>query len=123
MNSERNFFLNRIKSVKFAAKGCWMLITTEKSIIVQVIIAIFMTIVGFFMEISATEWLFQILAISIVLVAESLNTAIEKMADFVHPNYHPKIGFIKDIAAGAAFFAAIFAIIIGFIIYIPKFIS
>jgi diacylglycerol kinase (ATP) len=100
-----------------------MLITTEKSIIVQVIIAIFMTIVGFCMEISATEWLFQILAISIVLVAESLNTAIEKMADFVHPNYHPKIGFIKDIAAGAAFFAAIFAIIIGFIIYIPKFIS
>ncbi|WP_372744570.1 diacylglycerol kinase [Lutibacter sp.] len=122
MNSERNFFLNRIKSVKFAAKGCWILITTEKSIIAQVSIAIFMTIVGFLMNISATEWLFQIIAISIILVAESLNTAIEKMADFIHPEYHEKIGFIKDVSAGAAFFAAIFAVIIGLIIYIPKFI-
>jgi diacylglycerol kinase len=122
MNLERNFFLNRIKSVKYAAKGFWILITSEKSIIAQVIIAIFMTIIGFLMNISATEWLFQITAISIVLVAESLNTAIEKMADFIHPEYHQRIGFIKDISAGAAFFAAIFAVIIGLIIYIPKFI-
>ena len=122
MNSERNFFLNRIKSVKYAAKGFWILITSEKSIIAQVIIAIIMTIIGFIMDISATEWLFQILAISTVLVAEPLNTAIEKMADFIHPEYHTKIGFIKDISAGAAFFAAIFAVIIGLIIYIPKFI-
>lgn len=122
MNSERNFFLNRIKSVKYAAKGFWILITSEKSIIAQVIIGIVMTIIGFLMNISATEWLFQITAIAIVLVAESLNTAIEKMADFIHPDYNTKIGFIKDISAGAAFFAAIFAVIIGLIIYIPKFI-
>ena len=122
MNLERNFFLNRIKSVKYAAKGFWILITSEKSIIAQVLIAIIMTIIGFLMNISATEWLFQITAISIVLVAESLNTAIEKMADFIHPEYHQRIGFIKDISAGAAFFAAIFAVIIGLIIYIPKFI-
>ncbi len=122
MNLERNFFLNRIKSVKYAAKGFWILITSEKSIIAQVLIAIVMTIVGFLMNISATEWLFQITSISIVLVAESLNTAIEKMADFIHPEYHTRIGFIKDISAGAAFFAAIFAVIIGLIIYIPKFI-
>ena len=55
-----------------------------------------------------------------VLIAESLNTAIEKLGDFVHPDYHKKMGHIKDISAGAAFFAAIFAIIIGLIIYIPK---
>ena len=61
------------------------------------------------------------LAIAIVLIAESLNTAIEKLADFIHPEHHKQIGRIKDISAGAAFFAAIFAVIIGFIIYIPKF--
>ena len=44
----------------------------------------------------------------------------EKIADFIHPEHHKKIGTIKDISAGAAFFAAIFAVIIGFIIYIPK---
>jgi diacylglycerol kinase (ATP) len=50
---------------------------------------------------------------------EGLNTAVEKMADFIHPNYHERIGFIKDIAAGAVFFAAMTAIAIGLIIYIP----
>ena len=122
MQHKSNFFINRIVAVKYAAKGFWILITSENSIIAQVIIGIIMTIVGFLMNISATEWLFQIFAIGLVLVAESLNTAIEKIADFIHPEYHKQIGRIKDISAGAAFFAAIFAVIIGLIIYIPKFI-
>ena len=122
MNSEDNFILNRIKAVKYAAKGFWILVTSEKSIIAQIISAIIMTIIGFIMQISATEWMFQFFAIGLVLVAESLNTAIEKLADFIHPEYHTKIGIIKDISAGGAFFAAIFAVIIGFIIYLPKFI-
>jgi len=122
MNTERNFFINRIQSVKYAAKGFWILITSENSIIAQVIIGIIMTIFGFIMQLSATEWMFQLFSIGLVLVAESLNTAIEKIADFIHPNYHKQIGRVKDISAGAAFFAAIFAVIIGLIIYLPKFI-
>lgn len=122
MNNESNFILNRIKAFKYAAKGFWILITSEKSIITQVFIAIVMTIVGFILNISATEWMFQIFAIALVLVAESLNTGIEKLADFIHPDFHKEIGRIKDISAGASFFAAIFAVIIGLIIYIPKFI-
>ena len=39
---------------------------------------------------------------------------------FYSPNYHEKIGFIKDIAAGAVFFAAMTAIAIGLMIYVPK---
>lgn len=122
MNNESNFFLNRIKSIKYAAKGFWILITSEHSIISQVSIAIIMAIIGFLMQISATEWLFQIIAFGFILVAESLNTAIEKMADFIHPEYHKQIGRIKDISTGASFFAAIIAVIIGLIIYVPKFI-
>jgi len=81
-----------------------------------------MTVLGFVMNLSATEWMFQIFAIALILVAESLNTGIEKLADFIHPDFHKQIGRIKDISAGAAFFATIFAVIIGLIIYIPKFI-
>jgi hypothetical protein len=47
--------------------------------------------------------------------------SVEKVADFIHPEYHERIGFIKDIAAGAVFFAALTAIVIGAIIYVPKF--
>lgn len=103
----------------FAAKGAWKLISTEHSIMVQSSIAVLVTILGFYFDISKTEWLFQTLGIGLVLGIEGLNTAVEKMADFVHPDYHEKIGFIKDIAAGAVFFAAITALSIGCIIYIP----
>ena len=123
MQKEGGFFLNRIKAIKYAAKGFWILITSEHSIIAQTSIGIIMTIIGFLMHLSATEWMFQIMAIGLILVAESLNTAIEKMADFIHPEYHKQIGRIKDISAGAAFFAAIIAVIIGLIIYVPKFIA
>jgi len=120
-NPNDNFLKGRIRSLTFAIRGAWLLITTEHSIMVQVGIAIIMTIVGFIIELSAIEWMFQLLAIGLVLVAESLNTGLEKLSDFVHPDYNDRIGFIKDISAGAATFAAIIAVIIGLIIYLPKF--
>ncbi len=121
-NPEDSFLKGRLKSMKFALRGAWLLVTTEHSIMVQFSIGILVSILGFFMNLSPTEWMFQLLAIGMILVAESLNTGIEKLCDFVHPDYHKKIGFIKDISAGAATFAAIIAIIIGLIIYLPKFV-
>jgi diacylglycerol kinase (ATP) len=114
------FIIGRIRSLKFAFRGTWLLLTTEDSIKVQVFIAIIVTVLGIYFNISNTEWMLQFLAIGMVLVAESLNTAVEKIADFVHPDFHVKIGFIKDIAAGAPTFAAIISLIIAGFIYIPK---
>ncbi len=105
----------------FALKGAIKLATTEHSVIVQSLIAILLVFAGFYFEISREEWMFQTLAIGLVISIEGLNTAVEKIADFVHPEFHKKIGFIKDIAAGAVFFAALTAVAIGCIIYIPKF--
>src|SRR5690606_5786777 len=110
-----------LKSIRYAVVGAVKLITTEHSVMVQSAIGLLMVIAGFYFEISATEWMLQTLAIGMVLCVEGLNTAIEKIADFIHPDYHEKIGFIKDIAAGAVFFAALTAIVIGCMIYIPKF--
>jgi len=118
---DNSFFNGRLKSVSFAVKGAVKLITTEHSVMVQFSIGILMTILGFYCNLTKTEWLFQTLAIGFVMSIEGLNTAIEKIADFIHPNYHEKIGFIKDISAGAVLFAAFTAIAIGLIIYVPKF--
>lgn len=120
---KKSFLTNRIHSVRFALKGAILLIRTEASIKVQVFIGILMTAAGFFFEISGTEWTIQILAIALILGIEGMNTAIEKMADFVQPDHDPKIGFIKDISAGAVMMAAIAATIVGLIIYIPKIID
>ncbi|MEY4963318.1 MAG: hypothetical protein RLZZ323_637 [Bacteroidota bacterium] len=118
---DNRFISGRLKSVTFAYKGAFKLITTEHSVMTQFSLGILMTIAGFYFDITPTEWLFQIFAIGLVMSIEGLNTAVEKVADFIHPEYHERIGFIKDIAAGAVFFAAITAIIIGLVIYLPKF--
>lgn len=118
---DNTFFVGRLKSVTFAVKGAIKLLTTEHSIMVQFSLGILMTALGFYFNITKTEWLFQVFAVGLVMSIEGLNTAVEKIADFVHPNYHERIGFIKDIAAGAVMFAATTAIIIGLIIYIPYF--
>lgn len=117
---DNSFVTGRFKSLGFAAKGAFKLITTEHSVMVQSSIAVLLIIAGFYYNISHEEWLIQTLATGLVLGIEGLNTAVEKVADFIHPSYHEKIGFIKDIAAGAVFFAAMTAIAVGCIIYIPK---
>ena len=114
------FITGRIKAIFYSIKGAFLLLKTEHSIQAQSFIALLFVIAGFYYEISQTEWLFQILAICLVLCAESLNTAIEKIADFIHPDYNNKIGFIKDVAAGAVFFAALFALAVMCLVYIPK---
>lgn len=121
MKSQKTSFISgRVKSVGYALNGFFQLVTTEHSIIAQLIVAAIACACGFYFEISSVEWMFQIFAIGLVLTAESLNTAIEAICDYLEPNFDKKIGLIKDIAAGAVTFAAFTAIIIGCIIYIPK---
>jgi len=120
MQKKEPFIINRIKSVGYAFKGMLILIKTEASIKVQFTIAILITIAGFYFEISKTEWIAQLVMIAMVMSVEGMNTAIEYIADFIHPEYHKKIGLIKDVAAGAVFFAGIISVIIAGIIYIPK---
>lgn len=123
VEKDNSFFMGRLKSVGYAVKGCYNLLTTEHSLMVQFTLSIILIIAGFYYNISREEWMIQILAFGLVLAVESLNTAVEKIADFIHPEFHDRIGFIKDIAAGAVFFAAIAAISVGLLIYVPKFIN
>jgi len=120
MQKKEPFIINRLKSVGFAFKGMLILIKTESSIKIQVFIAIIMTIAGFYFEISSVEWMVQIAMIGLVMGIEGVNTAVEYIADFIHPDHHPKIGLIKDVSAGAVFIAAVVATIVGCIIYFPK---
>lgn len=118
--TKESFIRNRVRSIGFASRGAWLLITTEGSIQVQLGITLLVTIAGVYYNISTTEWILQILSIALVLGVEGVNTAIEKLSDFVQPEFDSKIGFIKDISAGAVMLVSIVATVIGLIIYIPK---
>jgi diacylglycerol kinase (ATP) len=116
----RNSYLaKRIRGGGYAIKGALLLIRTEPSIQVQVVISILITVAGFYFEISRIEWMFQIFAIGLVISTEGLNSAIEGIADFIHPDFHTKIGYIKDVAAGGVLFAALTAFVIACFIYLP----
>jgi diacylglycerol kinase (ATP) len=118
---DNSFLSGRFKSIGFAVKGALKLITTEHSVMVQSSVGVLCIIAGFYFHIDRYEWMLQIMALGLVLGIESLNTAVEKIADFIHPEFHEKIGFIKDIAAGAVMFAVTAAIAVLLLIYVPKF--
>ena len=117
---KESFLKNRLKSVVYAVRGAILLIRTEASIKVQVVLGLLVTALGFYFEISNMEWIIQILAVAMVLGTEGLNTAIEKLADFCQPEFDERIGFIKDVSAGAVMLVSTAAAIVGLIIYIPK---
>ncbi len=117
--SNDGFLVDRIKSINYALKGACLLLKTEHAIISQSLIAVIFIIFGFICGLTKTEWMFQVFAIGLLLSIEGVNTAIEKLCDFIHPDYHKQIGFIKDISAGAVTFAAVSSAAIVLIIYYP----
>jgi diacylglycerol kinase (ATP) len=76
-------------------------------------------VAGFFLHISAGDWCWIIVAISIVWTAEALNTALEFLADVASPDFHPTVRDAKDVAAGAVLVTAIASAMIGVIIFWP----
>ncbi|SOE20876.1 diacylglycerol kinase (ATP) [Spirosomataceae bacterium TFI 002] len=117
----KKFVHGRLLSMKYALKGAFLLITTEHSIMVQFATSCVVIGLGFYFDISKQDWINQTLVMAMVLGIESMNTAVEKMADFIHPDFNAKIGFIKDIAAGAVTFCAIAAAVLFALIYFPYF--
>ncbi len=118
--SKESFLQNRIRSIQIALKGMIWLLRNESSIKIQCAVAFVVTCAGFYFDISTTEWMLQWLSIGLVMGIEGLNTAIEKLSDYIQPRKDPKIGFVKDLSAGAVMLVAFIASIVGLVIYIPK---
>jgi len=76
---------------------------------------------GFYFEITRTEWIFLVLAIGLVLLMEVLNSAIERVVDVLKPRIDDYVKEIKDIMAAAVMLASVVAVIVGLIIFIPYF--
>jgi diacylglycerol kinase len=75
---------------------------------------------GFYFTLAPMEWCAAIFAMTMLWVAEGLNSALERLTDLVSPGIHPLAGKAKDIAAGAVLIALIGAVSIGIIIFGPR---
>ena len=116
----RQFLSDRLKGFGYAIKGLLLLIKTEHNFQIQLFCAIAVTALGLLVGLSTTEWILQFLAIGFVLAAEALNSAIERVADVITKEPHKEIGKLKDVAAAAPLIAALIAVIIAMLIYLPK---
>jgi len=109
-----------LNSFKYAFRGLFSAIKSEKNLQIHVIISILVIIAGFLFKISVIEWLAVLLCIALVIGVELINTAIEKLSDFVCNEKNSEIGRIKDISAAAVVFCAIVSAVVGIIIFLPK---
>ena len=116
-------FLDRIKSFKYAFTGFSNLFKNEHNARVHLVLTLVVILLGVLLKINSIEWSLIVMAIGIVFIAELLNTAIEKLADFVEPNTNKTIGEIKDYGAAAVLTAALVSIVLGSIVFIPKLIQ
>ena len=104
----------------YALNGIKLLFTGQNNIKIQGFIGILVCLLGWIVTLSTLEWMIVLFCIGWVLSAESFNTAIEYVVDFISPDYHIKAGQIKDISAGGVLIISIISSIIGLIIFIPK---
>lgn len=117
MKNLKNSIQKCLTSFGYALNGIRYLFKHENNIRYQLLAGAVTIALGFYLKVSATEWLILLIFIGLVLMAEAFNTAIEKLCDFVHPDQHPKIGIIKDLSAGAVLLISITAAIVGVIIF------
>ncbi|WP_147204673.1 diacylglycerol kinase family protein [Segetibacter aerophilus] len=112
--------LNFLKGFLYAFNGLVIFFRHERNGRIQMVIAIVVVIVSWWLNISAPEWMVVLGCIGTVLSLEMINSAIEKICNLVHPTYHPAIKTIKDMSASAVLFVSIISTIIGAIIFLPK---
>ena len=109
-----------LKSFVYAFEGIQHCMTKDRNFIVHCIAAVLVIIAGFVFNIERTEWMIIAINIGLVIGFEMLNTSIEKICNLVHPQHHPFVKIIKDVAAGAVLLVAIAAAVCGAIIFLPK---
>ncbi|WP_018621221.1 diacylglycerol kinase family protein [Spirosoma luteum] len=105
------------RSFRFAGQGILDLFRFENNAKVHLLIAVLVTVAGFYLQLSRVEWAIILTQVGLVWAAEAFNTAIEKLCDYVSPGIHPQIKAIKDMASGAVLILAIAAVIVGLIIF------
>ena len=112
-----------VKSFYFASRGIIEALKTERNIQIHSVVTVVVIFIGWMVSLNWIEWLFILAAIVGTITLELVNSAIERVVDLVTEEYHPLAKQAKDIAAGAVFLYAIFSVIVGFIIFLPKLIS
>ncbi len=107
------------KSVHFTIKGLMWILRTERNFQIHIFGLLINLFLIVFFGLSNVETALIIFCCFFVLVTEALNTCVEKICDYIQPEFDSRIGIIKDLAGGAVMLATISSVCVGALIYWP----
>ncbi len=111
---KRTFF----HSFRDAFRGIWDCLRSERNMRVHLVVCCYVVFFAFRMGLSRGELACLFLTIGVVMAAETMNTAVEKLCDFTEKRLSPKIRLVKDLAAGAVLLSALAAVFVGGAIFL-----
>ncbi len=103
-------FQNALRGISYAVK-------TERNLKTHIIIAVMVVVASLFFNLTRIEIIALFIVISMVLIAELINTAAEHITDMITEEHHPLAKIIKDIMAGAVLLSSLCAAFVGYLIF------
>jgi diacylglycerol kinase (ATP) len=113
----------RAQSFVDAGRGVAHLVASQPNARIHAVATVAAISLGAWLGLTAGEWCWIALAIALVWVAEAQNSALEALADAVHPERDPRVGRAKDAAAGGVLLAAIASAVIGALVFGPRLVA
>ncbi|MEN4760930.1 diacylglycerol kinase family protein [Chryseobacterium sp. C39-AII1] len=105
------------KSFLNAFRGVFLMMKSERNFQIELLAFLINLFLIFYLKLSTIDTILILIVCYGVLVAETFNTAIEKICDMIQPEFDKRIGFIKDIAAGAVILTAVLSGVVGILVY------
>ncbi len=118
--SSSSWLSRRLLAFVDAARGLAYLITHEPPVWLHLLATLLTLGLSAYLRLTPVEWAIIVLTIAAVWAAEAFNTAIEILCDTIHPDHHPQIGRVKDLAAAGVLFTAIAALAVAGVIFGPR---
>ncbi len=106
-----------IESFNYAFEGIIHVLRTQRNMRIHLLVAVAVLVAGLAVDVSRLELIALLLAISFVLIAEMINTAVEGAIDVATTSFDPMAKLAKDIAAGAVLIATVNAIAVGYLVF------
>ena len=118
-DSSQSELRNRAKSFQYALEGSWYVLRTQKNTWIHAVASLAVVALGLWLGLLRTDWALIIITMTIVWMAEFVNTALEAIVDMTTPEEHPLAKVAKDVSAAAVLLGAGAAVLVGILILGP----
>ena len=112
---------NIIKAFNAAIEGVIYTFKHERNMKIHYVIAVVVLLISLFLDLDRVEMMILLLSISLVIVSEMFNIAVENAVDLITNEIHPLAKIAKDVAAGGVLIASLNAVAVGYLIFYDKF--